>query len=412
MKVVVVGGGASGMIAAITSAKQGNETILVEKTSSLGNKIKITGKGRCNVTFDGDIEDFKENIKHNNKFMYSSYMNFSNKDVVEYFNSQGVETKLERGGRIFPVSDKAQDIVDALVNDMKANNVKVMLNTELKDLIIKDETCVGIKTQKDEIFADKVIIATGGKSYPSTGSDGKALDILEKNGITITKLLPGLVPLRSEDKICKELQGLTLKNVSLKIIDRDKIIYDSFGEMLFAHFGLTGPIVLSSSSILNRVEDIDNKLKEHKITASIDLKPALDIDTLDKRIQRDFQKYTNKEFKNALDDLLPQKLIPVIISRSGIDESKKVHQITKEERENLVKAIKNLEINITGFLGYDVAIITCGGVDVKQINPKTMETKSIKNLFIAGEALDVDALTGGFNLQIAFSTGVAAGNNY
>ena len=220
------------------------------------------------------------------------------------------------------------------------------------------------------------------------------------------------MPLRSEDKICKELQGLTLKNVSLKIIDSGKTIYDSFGEMLFAHFGLTGPIVLSSSSILNRVEDIDNKLKEHKIKASIDLKPALDIDTLDKRIQRDFQKYTNKEFKNALDDLLPQKLIPVIIGRSGIDESKKVHQITKDEREKLVRVIKNLEININGFLGYDVAIITCGGVDVKQINPKTMETKSIKNLFIAGEALDVDALTGGFNLQIAFSTGVAAGNNY
>ena len=412
MKVIVVGGGASGMIAAITSAKQGNETILIEKTASLGNKIKITGKGRCNVTFDGDIEDFKENIKQNNKFMYSSYMNFSNKDVVEYFNSQGVETKLERGGRIFPVSDKAQDIVDALVNDLKKHNVKIMLNTELKDLIIKDGICVGIVTQKEKILADKVIIATGGKSYPSTGSDGKALDILEKNGITITKLLPGLVPLRSEDKICKELQGLTLKNVSLKIIDSGKTIYDSFGEMLFAHFGLTGPIVLSSSSILNRVEDIDNKLKEHKIKASIDLKPALDIDTLDKRIQRDFQKYTNKEFKNALDDLLPQKLIPVIIGRSGIDESKKVHQITKDEREKLVRVIKNLEININGFLGYDVAIITCGGVDVKQINPKTMETKSIKNLFIAGEALDVDALTGGFNLQIAFSTGVAAGNNY
>ena len=387
MKVIVVGGGASGMIAAITSAKQGNETILVEKTSSLGNKIKITGKGRCNVTFDGDIEDFRENIKHNNKFMYSSYMNFSK-------------------------SDKAQDIVDALVNDLKKHNVKIMLNTELIDLIIKDGICVGIVTQKEEILADKVIIATGGKSYPSTGSDGKALDILAKNGISITKLLPGLVPLRSEDRICKELQGLTLKNVSLKIIDSGKIIYDAFGEMLFAHFGLTGPIVLSASSILNRVDDIDNKLKEHKIIASIDLKPALDIDTLDKRIQRDFQKYTNKEFKNALDDLLPQKLIPVIISRSGIDDSKKVHQITKEEREDLVKAIKNLEINITGFLGYDVAIITCGGVDVKQINPKTMETKNIKNLFIAGEALDVDALTGGFNLQIAFSTGVAAGNNY
>lgn len=412
MKVLVVGGGAAGMIAAITSAKQGNETILVEKTSSLGNKIKITGKGRCNVTFDGDIEDFKENIKHNNKFIYSAYMNFSNKDVVEYFESLGVQTKLERGGRIFPVSDKAQDIVDALVKDLKKNNVKIELNTTLEDLIIENNSCIGIKTDKGDIIADKVIIATGGKSYPSTGSDGKALEILQKIGLTITELKPGLVPLRSEDKVCKDLQGLTLKNVSLKIIDTGKTIYNSFGEMLFAHFGLTGPIVLSSSSILNRVDNIEQKLKSHSIIASIDLKPALDIDTLDKRIQRDFQKYTNKEFKNALDDLLPQKLIPVIIARSGIDENKKVHQITKQEREKLVHVIKNLEVNITGFLGYDVAIITCGGVDVKQINPKTMETKNIKNLFIAGEALDVDALTGGFNLQIAFSTGVAAGKNY
>ena len=387
MKVVVVGGGASGMLAAITSSKEGNETILIEKTASLGNKIKITGKGRCNITFDGDIEDFKTNIKHNNKFMYSAYMNFSNKDVVEYIESLGVATKLERGGRIFPVSDKAQDVVDALVRDLKNNNVKIELNTTLEDLIIENNTCLGIKTNKGDIFADKVIIATGGKSYPTTGSDGKALDILQKNGLNITELKPGLVPLRSEDKICKELQGLTLKNVSLKIIDSGKVIYDSFGEMLFAHFGL-------------------------KIIASIDLKPALDKDTLDKRIQRDFAKYTNKEFKNSLDDLLPQKLIPVIINRSGIDETKKVHQITKEERERLVNSIKNLDVNICGFLGYDVAIVTCGGVDVKQINPKTMETKTIKNLFVAGEALDVDALTGGFNLQIAFSTGVAAGKNY
>ena len=412
MKVVVVGGGASGMLAAITSSKEGNETILIEKTASLGNKIKITGKGRCNITFDGDIEDFKTNIKHNNKFMYSAYMNFSNKDVVEYIESLGVATKLERGGRIFPVSDKAQDVVDALVRDLKNNNVKIELNTSLEDLIIENNTCLGIKTSKGDIFADKVIIATGGKSYPTTGSDGKALDILQKNGLNITELKPGLVPLKSEDKVCKELQGLTLKNVSLKIIDSGKVIYDSFGEMLFAHFGLTGPIVLSGSSILNRVENIEKKLKEHKIIASIDLKPALDKDTLDKRIQRDFAKYTNKEFKNSLDDLLPQKLIPVIINRSGIDETKKVHQITKEERERLVNSIKNLDVNICGFLGYDVAIVTCGGVDVKQINPKTMETKTIKNLFVVGEALDVDALTGGFNLQIAFSTGVAAGKNY
>lgn len=412
MKVVVVGGGAAGMLAAITSSKEGNDTTLIEKTGSLGNKIKITGKGRCNVTFDGDIEDFKQNIKHNNKFMYSAYMNFSNKDVVEYVESLGVPTKLERGGRIFPVSDKAQDVVDALVKDLKANNVELKLNTTLVDLIVEDGICLGIKTNNGKILADKVIIATGGKSYPSTGSDGKALDILKNHGLSITELKPGLVPLRSEDKICKELQGLTLKNVSLKIIDSGKTIYDSFGEMLFAHFGLTGPIVLSASSILNRVDNIETKLKEHKIIASIDLKPALDIDTLDKRIQRDFQKYTNKEFKNSLDDLLPQKLIPVVINRSGIEEDKKVHQITKQERENLVHVIKNLEVNITGFLGYDVAIVTCGGVDVKQINPKTMETKVIKNLFIAGEALDVDALTGGFNLQIAFSTGVAAGKSH
>lgn len=411
MNVVVVGGGAAGMMAAITSAKENNNVTLIEKTSSLGNKIKITGKGRCNVTFEGDIEDFKKNIVKNNKFMYSSFMNFTNEDTVKYFESLGVPTKVERGGRIFPQSDKAQDIVDALKKELNKYNVNVKYNTYLKDLIIQDNTLIGINTNNGDILADKVIVSTGGMSYKNTGSSGECFNIMKKYGHNIIDLKPGLVPLKSEDDICKKLQGLTLKNVSFKIYDIDKKIYDSFGEMLFAHFGLTGPIVLSGSSILNRIDNLESKIKENKIYGSIDLKPALNIEVLDKRIQRDFEKYTNKEFKNSLDELLPQKLIPVIIKRSGIDPEKKVHQVTREERLKLVECIKNLKVNITGFMPIDIAIITCGGIDVKQVNPKTMESKVISNLFFAGEMLDVDAYTGGFNLQIAFSTAVAAGKN-
>lgn len=411
MKVVVIGGGAAGMMAAITSAKEGNKVTLIEKTSSLGNKIKITGKGRCNVTFDGDIDDFKRNIIKSNKFMYSSYMNFNNQDVVEYFNSLGVPTKVERGGRIFPQSDKAQDIVDALKRELVKYNVNIKYNTYITDFIIESGKLVGIKTNSVDILGDKFIICTGGMSYKTTGSDGACFKILEKYGHNIVDLKPGLVPLKSEDSVCKRLQGLTLKNVSFKIYDSDKMIYDSFGEMLFAHFGLTGPIVLSGSSVLNRIQDVDNKLNNHKVYASIDLKPALSEEVLDKRIQRDFEKYSNKEFKNALDDLLPQKLIPIIIEKSKISEDKKVHQITREERLRLVNSIKDLKIVLSGFMPIDIAIVTCGGVDVKQVNPKTMESKVIPNLYLAGEVLDIDALTGGFNLQIAFSTAVAAGKN-
>ncbi len=411
MNVVVIGGGAAGMMAAITSAKEGNKVTLIEKTSSLGNKIKITGKGRCNVTFDGDIDDFKRNIVKNDKFMYSSFMNFTNRDTVDYFENLGVLTKVERGGRIFPKSDKAVDIVNALISDLKKYNVEIKYNTYLKDLIIKDSHIIGIKTNVSDIYADKFILCTGGMSYKTTGSTGECYDILKKYGHNIVDIKPGLIPLKSNDSICKKLQGLTLKNVSFKITDSEKVIYDSFGEMLFAHFGLTGPIVLSGSSVLNRVDNVDNKLKDKKIYGIIDLKPALDFEVLDKRIQRDFEKFTNKEFKNSLDELLPQKLIPVIIEKSGIDPYKKVHQITREERINIVKNIKELKVNLTGFMPIDIAIITCGGVDVKQINPKTMESKIISNLFLAGEVLDVDALTGGFNLQIAFSTAVAAGKN-
>ncbi len=415
MNVIVIGGGAAGMLAAITSAKENNKVILVEKNNSLGNKIKITGKGRCNLTFDGDIEDFKRNIVKNYKFMYSSFNNFNNKDVVRYFNSLGVKTKVERGGRVFPVSDDANEIIRALEKELLKYNVKILYKEVLQDLIFNDtnDKIIGVKLKSGKkLNCDKCIIAVGGKSYSATGSSGDGYNIAKKCGHEIIDIKPGLVPLKSNDRECKELQGLSLKNISFKLIDNTKkVIYEDFGEMLFSHFGLTGPVVLSASSKLNRVENVDEKIKKSQIFAIIDLKPALSIETLDKRICRDFEKYSNKEFKNSLNDLLPQKMISVIIYKSKIDENKKVHQITKEERKRLINLIKSFTINITGFMPIDMAIITCGGIDIKKINPKTMESKIIKGLFFAGEILDIDAYTGGFNLQIAFSTGVAAGKN-
>lgn len=413
MRVIVIGGGAAGMIAAITSSNEGNDVTLIEKTSSLGNKIKITGKGRCNLTFDGDIEDFKNNIVKNFKFMYSSFNAFSNVDVVNYFNKLGVKTKIERGGRVFPVSDDANEVVKVLKDELNKNHVNIIYNVSVDDFILDNNKIKALKLSNNKIIeCDKCIIATGGKSYPKTGSSGDGYMYAKKLGHKIVDLKPGLVPLRSNDSICKLLQGLSLKNVTLSLKYKGgKEIYKEFGEMMFSHFGITGPIVLSASSKLNRVENVDNLMQNSDIIASIDLKPALDDDTLDKRICRDFEKYTNKEFKNSLDDLLPKKLIPVIIELSGIDENKKVNQITKEERKRLVKLLKNLQITITGFMPFDIAVITSGGVDVKDINPKTMESKIVKGIYFAGEILDVDAYTGGFNLQIAFSTGYAAGKN-
>lgn len=413
MRVIVIGGGAAGMIAAITSSNEGNDVTLIEKTSLLGNKIKITGKGRCNLTFDGDIEDFKNNIVKNFKFMYSSFNAFSNVDVVNYFNKLGVKTKIERGGRVFPVSDDANEVVKVLKDELNKNHVNIIYNVSVDNFILDNNKIKALKLSNNKIIeCDKCIIATGGKSYPKTGSSGDGYVYAKKLGHKIVDLKPGLVPLRSNDSICKLLQGLSLKNVTLSLKYKGgKEIYKEFGEMMFSHFGITGPIVLSASSKLNRVENVDNLMQNSDIIASIDLKPALDDDTLDKRICRDFEKYTNKEFKNSLDDLLPKKLIPVIIELSGIDENKKVNQITKEERKRLVKLLKNLQITITGFMPFDIAVITSGGVDVKDINPKTMESKIVKGIYFAGEILDVDAYTGGFNLQIAFSTGYAAGKN-
>ena len=414
MKVVVIGGGAAGMIAAITAAKNNNEVILIEKTSSLGNKLKITGKGRCNLTFAGDIEDFKHNIVKNYKFMYSSFTKFDNNDVISFFNELGVKTKVERGGRVFPISDKAIDVVNALIDELKKLKVKIILNSSVKDIVTSNNCVKGIILNDERLIeCDKCILSTGGKSYSKTGSSGDGYIIAKRLGHNIITISPGLVPLRSSNIICKNIQGLSLKNVSFSLIDisNNKIIYKDFGEMLFAHFGITGPVVLSSSSILSRIDKINEKIENKQIYAVIDLKPALDIQKLDNRICRDFEKYNNKEFKNSLNDLLPKKIIPEIIKLSGIDKNKKVNQITKNERQNLIKCIKELSIQIDGIMPLDLAIITCGGIDTKEIDPKTMQSKIVKGLYFAGEIIDVDALTGGFNLQIAFSTAVAAGNN-
>lgn len=412
MKVIVIGAGAAGMMSAIISAKEGNNVTLLEKTSDAGNKIRITGKGRCNVTFEGDFEYFSKNIAVNNKFMYSAYNKFSNMDTINFFNSLGVKTKLERGNRYFLESDNADEAVSALKKELRKNSVNIMYNSSVKKILVKDNKVIGVLLENNlEISCDKCIIATGGKSYPKTGSTGDGYKLAKDIGHNIIDIRPGLVPLKSNDSICKELQGLTLKNVEIKVIDSGKSIYTDFGEMLFAHFGLTGPIILSSSSKINRIKDLDEKLNNNKIYVSIDLKPALTVEVLDKRLQRDFEKYTNKEFKNSLSDLLPQKLIPYVIKESKINEDKKVHQITREERLTLCNLIKNIKVTINELMPVNVGIVTCGGVSTKEINPKTMESKLVKGLYFAGEVIDIDAYTGGFNLQIAFSTGYVAGKS-
>lgn len=412
MNVLVIGAGASGLVSAISSARCGNNVTIIEKTSNMGNKLKITGKGRCNLTFDGDYEYLAKNMPVNSKFMYSCFSRFSNKDVLSFFNSLGVKTKLERGNRIFLESNDASELVSALNNEIKNLNIKIIYNLSAVDTLIKNNEIKAVLVSNGEkILCDKCIIATGGKSYPGTGSTGDGYNIAKKMGHSIIDVKPGLVGLKSNDNICKDLQGLSLKNVSIKIIDTTKCVYTDFGEMLFSHFGITGPIVLSSSSKINRLKDLENKFKNKQIHISIDLKPALSHEVLDKRLQRDFEKYSNKEFKNALFDLFPQKMISYMIEKSNIDGNKKVHQITKEERINLCNLIKDIKIDILGLMNIETAIITCGGVNTKEINPKTMESKIVKGLYFCGEVLDLDGYTGGFNLQIAFSTGYLAGIN-
>ncbi len=408
MKVIVIGGGPAGMLSAISSARLNNKVTLIEKNNILGKKMLITGKGRCNITSSIDMDEFIKNIPGNGKFLYSSFQNFNNEDIINLLKNNGLEVKEERGNRVFPVTDKAQSVVDALISEIKKYNIDIKLNKNVSEILVKNNEVCGVKLDNgEEISATKVILATGGKSYSSTGSNGDGYEISKKLGHTIVEPRGSLVPMTADVSLCQSLQGLSLRNVKILIkdVEKNKKIYDDFGEMLFTHFGVSGPTILSASAHLLRYKNFG----KNNIKLFIDLKPALDNEALDLRVRRDFEEFKNKDFKNSLEKLLPQKMIPVIIELSKINPNKKVNEITREERLDLVKLIKNFEVTITGFRPVDEAIVTAGGISIKEIDPKTMESKIISGLFFAGEIIDVDAYTGGFNLQIAYSTGFTAG---
>lgn len=412
MKVIVIGGGPAGMMAAISSAESGNQVTLIEKMKSLGRKLLITGKGRCNITSSLDMDEFIKNTPGNGMFLHSCYKQFTNKDIIKFLRKEGLEVREERGNRIFPITNKSLDVLKCFTKKIKELNINVVCNTKVEEILIEKNRIVGIKANGNKFDADKVILATGGKSYPLTGSTGDGYELAKKLGHTITKIHPSLVPLEIYEKdICKRLQGLSLRNVkiALKDTENNKNIYEDFGEMIFTHFGVSGPIILSASSHLVRYKKIEEKLKNKKINLCIDFKPALSIEKLDARILRDFNNQKNKQFKNSLDELLPQKLIDIIVEKSKIDPSKKVNEITKEERRQIISVLKGFVISIKDFRPIEEAIITSGGINIKEINPKTMESKLIKGLYFAGEIIDVDSYTGGFNLQIAYSTGYVAG---
>ena len=404
-KVIVIGGGPAGMLAAGMSAKNGNETILVEKNEKLGKKLFITGKGRCNVTNNTDPEGLIANTVSNPYFLYSAFYSFTAQDTMAFFENMGIPLKTERGNRVFPVSDKSSDIIKGLKRFLDEQNVKIMLNTKVKGLIIKNNKVTGVDIGEKKLSCDGVIIATGGMSYRSTGSDGDGYRFAKKCGHSVTKLFPSLVPLKVKEDFCARLMGLSLKNVGAKFLVNGKTVYSEQGELMLAHFGVTGPLILSGSAYVMRAFDKD------KVELAIDLKPALDEKELDTRLLKDFGKYANKAFKNGLDDLLPQKLIPVIVKLSGIDGDKKVNSVTKEERQRLLKLLKCFKMTLTGPTGFNEAVITSGGVNVDEIDPSTMRSKIVNGVSFCGEVIDADAFTGGFNLQIAFSTAFLAGNN-
>lgn len=410
--IIVVGAGAAGMMAALAAAKAGAKVTLIEKNEKPGKKIYITGKGRCNVTNDCDADSFFNNIVTNPKFMYSAFYGFDNVSVMKLIQDNGCALKTERGGRVFPVSDHSSDIIRCFERMLRSAGVDIKYNVSADKLLIKDNTCYGICASKgnvhEDIKAEAVILATGGLSYPSTGSTGDGLRMAQNCGHKITDCRPALVPFNTKEDWVKELQGLSLKNISLEMSCGKKTIYKGFGEMMFTHFGVTGPLILSASSYYtafrSKKKDTDGPVK-----LNLDLKNALSYEQLDKRIIRDFEKYNNKQFKNSLSDLLPSSMIPVIVRLSGIDPEKQVNLVSREERLKLVNILKGLELNVTGTRDFNEAIITQGGVSVKDINPSTMGSKIIKGLYFCGEMIDVDALTGGFNLQIAWSTGHLAG---
>ncbi len=409
-KVLIIGGGAAGMMAAAFAAKNGNRVEVFEKNEKLGKKLFITGKGRCNITNAADLEDFFPAVTSNPKFLYSAFYSFTNEQVISFFEELGVKTKVERGGRVFPVSDHSSDVIQALKSEMERLGVKINLNAEVKELITEKsstgETVNGIRlVSGKKISGDAVIVATGGISYPSTGSTGDGYRFARRCGHKVSELSPSLVPMEVKEWYAGELMGLSLRNIEIRITDGKKKLYQEFGEMLFTHYGVTGPVILSASSVVGK------KLKDTELTLHIDLKPALTEEQLDKRVLREFETNHNRQFKNAVDSLFPSKLRPVIVELSSIPEEKKVHEITKEERLRFVRLIKDFTMTLTGLRDYNEAIITKGGVSVKEIDPGTMESKLVKGLYFAGEVLDLDAVTGGYNLQIAWSTGYLAGMN-
>lgn len=402
-KTIVIGGGAAGMMAAYAAAMCGNEVSLYEKNEKLGKKVYITGKGRCNVTNACETQDFFNNIVTNPKFMYSPIYTFDNNMVQSFMEEWGCPLKTERGNRVFPQSDKSYDVINALIRAMRENKVDINLDSHVSDILTENGHVTGVRVNGCDVECDNVILATGGYSYPSTGSTGDGHTMASKLGHHITKCMPALVPFTAAEEWVKELQGLSLRNCGVTIYDGDHKIYEDFGELLFTHFGVSGPTVLSASSY---AVDI---IRKRPLRLVIDLKPALDEKQLDARILRDFEANINRKFMNSLDKLFPKSLIPVIIERSGIDAQCRVNEITRDKRQGLVKLIKNFDLTLTGLRGFNEAIITHGGVDVKEIDSSTMESKLIKGLYFAGEMIDVDAVTGGFNLQVAWSTGYLAG---
>lgn len=415
MKIIIVGAGAAGMAAAASSAKNGADVTILERNEKAGKKIYITGKGRCNFTNAAPIEDFYQNIVTNPKFMYSAFAHFDNQDMIKFIEGAGVPTKVERGGRLFPVSDHASDITKAFTQTLKRLGVKTELDTRVTGLIVEDGKVTGVKAAEEghlshqkEYRADAVILAAGGKSYPTTGSDGNLIPMLKDLGLKVNQCYPALVPLETEEAYIPQMQGLSLKNVELRIfsVKKKKPVYDEFGEMLFTHFGISGPIVLSASSKIAKI-----LMREGTLKGEIDLKPHLSEEKLRNRLIRTVEENPNKNFSHFFDDLLPSKMIPVMVDLTGIDPAKKLNSVTKQEREKVLELLRHFPLTITGTRGFNEAIITGGGLSVKEVDPKTMQVKKYPGLYACGEMLDVDALTGGFNLQSAFSMGALAGHS-
>ncbi|MEY8426529.1 NAD(P)/FAD-dependent oxidoreductase [Lachnospiraceae bacterium 46-15] len=405
-KVMIVGGGAAGMMAAAAAAENGHEVHIYEKNEKLGKKLFITGKGRCNLTNACDMEELLHAVCTNAKFLYSAFYGFTNQDAIDFFEESGLKTKVERGNRVFPESDHSSDVIGALQRRLKRLGVRIHLNTEVSAVLTGNGQARGVRLADGRCLeGDAVVIATGGLSYQSTGSTGDGYRFAEALGHKVTELSPSLVPLNVKEDVVRELQGLSLKNIRMGIYDGKKCLYEDFGEMMFTHFGVTGPLILTASS------RIQKQIRKKELRMVIDLKPALSEEQLDRRLLHEFGEARNKQFKNSINSLFPSKLVPVMIEKSGIPPEKKINEISREERHDFLRLIKNFELTVTGLRDYNEAVITKGGVHVKEINPSTMESRLVSHLYFAGEVLDLDAVTGGFNLQIAWSTGYAAGKN-